>query len=382
MDDNYLFIMNDYRIFNKNLNKILNDSDILLLFDNVNNSKTKFGELFGYSESSARRITNKIFNAYNIDIKNTNIDITKLRYEDVLCKANKSKSITEFGYLLGATNNNTAFVIGKKALKYFNIENDVFNKTITNYELYITKNEVCRLLNESITYSELGNKLSEYLNCHYNSPIDLAHRILNYYHIDSKRLNQNIALRFSKEEINEIYNQSMTKSDFIKNLGYSRYSKKKLEQIIDLYNLPDKFSVLSDKEIFDDNIAYSKKHRKLLIEERGYRCEQCGLSKWQGYNIPLEIHHIDGNSYNNKKDNLRILCRNCHSQTETYRNKRNEITSQSKYSDDEIAQALEHSDSIYGAINILNIRAGKHIYHRIYNIIRSRKIEPFFSNLD
>lgn len=42
-------------------------------------------------------------------------------------------------------------------------------------------------------------------------------------------------------------------------------------------------------------------------------CELCGVSEWQGVELPLELHHKDGNHYNNDLDNLAILCPNCHS---------------------------------------------------------------------
>lgn len=42
-------------------------------------------------------------------------------------------------------------------------------------------------------------------------------------------------------------------------------------------------------------------------------CELCGVSNWRGVELPLELHHKDGNHYNNNLDNLAILCPNCHS---------------------------------------------------------------------
>ena len=36
-----------------------------------------------------------------------------------------------------------------------------------------------------------------------------------------------------------------------------------------------------------------------------------------GKPIPLELDHIDGNHYNNELINVRIVCPNCHAQTET-----------------------------------------------------------------
>jgi hypothetical protein len=57
--------------------------------------------------------------------------------------------------------------------------------------------------------------------------------------------------------------------------------------------------------------------RKKLIEDglKEERCEICGLDMWLDQKITLELHHVDGNRYNNKLDNLQILCPNCHSMT-------------------------------------------------------------------
>lgn len=52
--------------------------------------------------------------------------------------------------------------------------------------------------------------------------------------------------------------------------------------------------------------------RKLLLEEANYTCEKCGNSKWLNEPIWLEIHHIDDDSKNNKKENLMVVCLNCH----------------------------------------------------------------------
>lgn len=59
---------------------------------------------------------------------------------------------------------------------------------------------------------------------------------------------------------------------------------------------------------------------KRLIKEGifDYKCNSCGISKWNNLPIVLELDHIDGNSHNHLKENLRFLCPNCHSQTSTY----------------------------------------------------------------
>ena len=49
------------------------------------------------------------------------------------------------------------------------------------------------------------------------------------------------------------------------------------------------------------------------------RCACCGLETWQGRPIPLELDHVNGIRSDNRLENLRLLCPNCHAQTDTYR---------------------------------------------------------------
>ncbi|NWF30088.1 HNH endonuclease [Streptomyces sp. PKU-EA00015] len=50
------------------------------------------------------------------------------------------------------------------------------------------------------------------------------------------------------------------------------------------------------------------------------RCSLCGIEPtWRGHPLPLEVDHIDSNWRNNRIENLRLLCPNCHSGTDTYR---------------------------------------------------------------
>ena len=46
---------------------------------------------------------------------------------------------------------------------------------------------------------------------------------------------------------------------------------------------------------------------------------ECHLASWNGRPIPLELDHVNGRRTDNRLDNLRILCPNCHAQTDTYR---------------------------------------------------------------
>lgn len=63
---------------------------------------------------------------------------------------------------------------------------------------------------------------------------------------------------------------------------------------------------------------------KLRLFEEGIKqckCESCGLTEWMNKPVPLELDHMNGNRKDNRIKNLRILCPNCHAQTDTYRSR-------------------------------------------------------------
>lgn len=70
-----------------------------------------------------------------------------------------------------------------------------------------------------------------------------------------------------------------------------------------------------------EDIKTDGNRKNWLLRERGHRCESCQRETWKAswsnedQPIPLELDHIDGHPGHNKKENLRLLCPNCHALT-------------------------------------------------------------------
>ena len=58
-----------------------------------------------------------------------------------------------------------------------------------------------------------------------------------------------------------------------------------------------------------------------------YKCAICGIKDWLGQPLSLQLDHINGINDDHRLENLRLLCPNCHSQTDTYAGKNKGVSS-------------------------------------------------------
>lgn len=91
-----------------------------------------------------------------------------------------------------------------------------------------------------------------------------------------------------------------------------------------------------------------------------YKCAICGTVEWNGKTLSLELDHINGINNDNRLENLRFLCPNCHSQTTTY-GSRNQQRNESKYEiTEELRQLVESTyekeRSVKRTSSVLGIR--------------------------
>lgn len=82
----------------------------------------------------------------------------------------------------------------------------------------------------------------------------------------------------------------------------------------------------TDAELFSENSSTinggPRVIQRLLELGWSYECAQCKISQWCGQRLVLHLDHINGIANDNRLENLRLLCPNCHSQTDTYCNRR------------------------------------------------------------
>lgn len=196
--------------------------------------------------------------------------------------------------------------------------------------------------------------------------------------------------KYTKEELQEMCDSSETLTDFCKKMGYSGGSGyKAAKNAIDRYNLVVHFKTLENIEnghsanfcqidfnkFKKDSNSKNSSVRKNLIQLRGYRCEVCGLSEWNGQILPLQVHHINGIRSDNRLENLQILCPNCHSLTENFAGK-NKNSNTKKVSDEELINALKTSYSIREAAIKVGLSDGvSGNYNRCYRLMAKNNIQ-------
>ena len=146
--------------------------------------------------------------------------------------------------------------------------------------------------------------------------------------------------KYSKENLENIVRNSYSIAEVLRKLGLSPVggSYKTIHKYIELYNIDishftgqrwnkgakneDECAVVKLNEILKENISFKSSSLKERLIKEGLkedRCERCGekYNKF-GEKLTLELHHINGNHYDNRLENLQILCTDCHSKTKGY----------------------------------------------------------------
>lgn len=155
--------------------------------------------------------------------------------------------------------------------------------------------------------------------------------------------------------------------------GYSQVKQRMTDLNLDFSIFKGKKSIyknmvvktVTPEMVLKDNCKHARTVLRRCILKHDllpYKCDICGITEWNNKTLSLELDHINGKNNDNRLENLRFLCPNCHSQTSTYGSRNQQLNSKvSDYNMSEelyklIVDTYEKYKSVKTTSSVLGIR--------------------------
>ena len=191
---------------------------------------------------------------------------------------------------------------------------------------------------------------------------------------------ENKIYKLSDEQFAELLKKSSTISEVLFKLGYTvkgnSWGYSQVKRRMDDLNLDysifkgksavikiNKLNNVKKEDILKENCKHQRTVlRRYVIKNNliPYKCAICGCTEWQGKTLSLELDHINGVNNDNRLENLRFLCPNCHSQTSTYGSRNQQLNSSEYDIPDDLRKMVEEKydevKSVKRVSSILGIR--------------------------
>lgn len=129
------------------------------------------------------------------------------------------------------------------------------------------------------------------------------------------------------EEIRRYAPECPTKVSLLQKLGITRVHEglyKTLTSVLEKYDitLAERNHRWPSSEVYVKDSNFSRNGLAVRVRKDDfmeYKCQKCeNIGEWMGEPLKLQIDHINGDNIDHRKENLRWICPNCHSQTDTF----------------------------------------------------------------
>jgi len=170
-----------------------------------------------------------------------------------------------------------------------------------------TRAAVKRLLDQGLTQSEVAFELGV------SKPTVSYHARKLGLPVD-----QRAARRFDWSAIQAAHDAGLSVRECCAKFGCSRSG---WQEAVRTGRLTARSVLIPMEELLTEGRRCSRGHLKGRLLKSGLkeeRCEWCGLSEWRGRPLRITLHHVNGDGYDNRLENLLFLCPNCHSQTSNF----------------------------------------------------------------
>jgi Helix-turn-helix domain len=171
----------------------------------------------------------------------------------------------------------------------------------------VTRALIKKLYDRGMTQSEIASELG-------------LRKSTVAYHV--RRFGVPIDRRFSRRydwvEIQREVDSGSSMRDCMARFGFSRDAWGKAVKRGDL--VPNEW-VTPLEELLVAGRRRQRGHIKLRLLRAGLkenRCEQCGITEWRDKPLNMALHHVNGDGTDNRLENIKFLCPNCHAQTPNY----------------------------------------------------------------
>ena len=191
----------------------------------------------------------------------------------------------------------------------------------------------------------------------------------------SKKCARGFSTKHNRAEINKKVSTKLLGTSRKDKDGYDEYIGKRIGSFKDTWVKKNKEKISNVMDVEFESLTQKLKRLRIL-KEQNLKCSECGVGEiYNNKPLKFELDHISGDRSDETRKNLRLVCPNCHSQTDTYKTlnvkKKNGVV----YTDEMIIAALESNSSVYNALRSLGMNPHGGNYNRIRRIIKKYSLQ-------